>query len=122
MLKEIVQILTKHLQDELNVEFAYLFGSYADGTFSDRSDVDVALYLKKVDFDTQLKMNFDLSKLLKKDVDLVVLNKTRNLYLLDDILQKGVLLKDSDKRVDFELKKHHQILDYKEFKKSIDAA
>ena len=122
MLKEIVQILKKHLKDESDVEFAYLFGSYADSTFNDRSDVDVALYLKETSFDNQLKINFDLSKLLKKDVDLVVLNKTRNLYLLDDIIQKGIILKDADKRIEFELKKHHEILDYKEFKKSIDAA
>jgi len=122
MSKDIVQILKKHLKDESDVKFAYLFGSYADGTFSDRSDVDVALYLKETDFDTQLKINFDLSRLLKKDVDLVVLNKIRNLYLLDDIIQKGIVLKDCDMRIDFELKKHHQILDYKEFKKSIDAA
>jgi len=122
MLKEIRQILVKEFEKEPNIEFAYLFGSYADDTFSERSDVDVALYLKETDFDTQLKINFNLSRLLNKDVDLVVLNKTKNLYLLDDIIHKGVLLKDSEKRVDFELRKHHQILDYKEFKKSIDAA
>ncbi len=122
MLIEIEQILINRLQNEPDVEFAYLFGSYVDGTFNDRSDVDVAIYFKKIDFDTQLKINFNLSRLLNKKVDLIVLNKVKNLYLLDDIIQKGVLLKDSEKRVDFELKKYHQILDYKEFKKSIDAA
>jgi len=101
---------------------AYLFGSFADGSFNDRSDVDLALYLKKVDFDTQLKISFDLSKVLKKDVDLVVLNKAKNLYLLDDIIQKGIVIKDSDKRVDFELRKHHQFLDFVEFKKRIYVA
>jgi len=122
MLKEIQQSLIKELQDDANIEFAYLFGSFADGSFNDRSDVDLALYLKKVDFDTQLKISFELSKVLKKDVDLVVLNKAKNLYLLDDIIQKGIVIKDSDKRVDFELRKHHQFLDFVEFKKRIYVA
>ena len=122
MLKEIQQSLIKELQDDANIEFAYLFGSFADGSFNDRSDVDLALYLKKVDFDTQLEISFELSKVLKKDVDLVVLNKAKNLYLLDDIIQKGIVVKDSDKRVDFELIKHHQFLDFVEFKKRIYVA
>jgi predicted nucleotidyltransferase len=122
MLKDIQQSLIKELQSDTNVEFAYLFGSFADGSFNDRSDVDLALYLKKVDFDTQLKISFELSKVLKKDVDLVVLNKAKNLYLLDDIIQKGIVVKDSDKRVDFELRKHHQFLDFVEFKKRIYVA
>ena len=122
MLKEIQQSLIEELQSDTNVEFAYLFGSFTDGSFNDRSDVDLALYLKKVDFDTQLKISFDLSKVLKRDVDLVVLNKAKNLYLLDDIIQKGIVIKDSDKRVDFELRKHHQFLDFVEFKKRIYVA
>ena len=121
-MREILKVLTEELASDSNVEFAYLFGSYADGTYNDRSDVDIAVYLSQSDFDTQLKVSFNLSSAIKKDVDLVVLNSVKNLYLLDDILQKGKLLKDSNKRIEFELKKHHQILDYKEFKKSIDAA
>ena len=116
------KLLEKKLQTMPNVKFGYLFGSYADGSFTQRSDIDIALYLDDYSFDNQLRISSDLSYALKKDVDLVVLNSARNLYLLDDILQKGILLKDSEIRVDFELKKHHQILDYKEFKKSIHAA
>ncbi len=111
------------LQNDTNVEFAYIFGSYADNTFTDRSDVDVAVYFKEYNFDIHLSLSFRISQATTKDTDLVVLNKAKNLYLLDDILRKGVLLKDDeDKRIDFELLKHHQILDYKEFKKSINAA
>ena len=120
--KEAKQIAKKILEKNSNVKFAYLFGSYADNSYNERSDIDIALYLDDYSFDKQLSISFDLSHALKKNVDLVVLNSAKNLYLLDDILQKGILLKDGEKRVEFELKKHHQILDYKEFKKSIDAA
>ena len=115
-------IVQKLLQNDSNIEFAYLFGSYNDGSYDERSDLDIALYLNDYSFDKQLSISFELSKALEKNVDLVILNSVKNLYLLDDILQKGTLLKDNEKRVDFELKKHHQILDYKEFKKSIHAA
>ena len=116
------KLLEQKLKEIPNVEFGYLFGSYSDGSFHDRSDVDIALFLDDYSFDEQLSVSFELSRVLQKDVDLVVLNSVKNLYLLDDILQKGILIKDSKIRVEYELKKHHQILDYKEFKKRIYAA
>ena len=111
------------LQNDANVEFAYIFGSYADNTFTDRSDVDVAVYFKEYNFDIHLALSFKISQITTKDTDLVVLNKAKNLYLLEDIIQKGILLKDDeDKRIDFELLKHHQFIDFIEFKKRIYAA
>lgn len=116
------ELIEKKLKDMSNVEFGYLFGSYADGSFTKKSDVDVAVYLRDFSFDEQLSVSFELSRVLKKDVDLVVLNSVKNIYLLDNILQKGILIKDGELRIDFELKKHHQIIDFKEFKKRIYAA
>lgn len=117
-----IELLEEKLKDMPNIEFGYLFGSYADGSFTQRSDVDVAVYLGNCSFDEQLSASFELSRVLKKDVDLVVLNSAKNLYLLEDIITKGLLLKDADKRIDFELKKHHQFIDFIEFKKRIYAA
>jgi predicted nucleotidyltransferase len=105
-----------------NILFAYLFGSYAENKADVHSDVDIAVYMKDISLDNQLEVNFELSKLLKKDVDLVVLNSVKNLFLLESIFQKGILLKDSQNRLDFELLKEHDILDYKAFKKYLDAA
>jgi len=118
----LIDLVKKVLQQDSNVEFAYIFGSYVDKTFTQRSDVDVAIYFKNYTFDKHLELSFKISKVTLKDTDLTVLNKAKNLYLLEDIISKGVLLKDSEKRVDFELNKHHQYLDYIEFKKRINAA
>jgi hypothetical protein len=60
--------------------------------------------------------------LIKKEVDLVVLNDVKNLFLLEAVFKEGKLLKDSPLRVDFELSKEHDILDYKELKRVINAA
>ena len=120
MLRDLVK---KVLQNDSNVLFGYIFGSYADGSFDDNSDVDVAVYFKEYTLDAHLDLIHNISKETLKETDLTVLNKAKNLYLLEDIITKGKLLKDDgDKRIDFELRKHHQYLDYIEFKKRIDAA
>jgi len=108
------------------IEFAYLFGSYAKNNQTSKSDVDIAVYLKKEhnNFDTKLSIHHRLEIVLKKDVDLVVLNSAKNFYLLEDIFDDGIVIKESknDKRLLFELQKEHEILDYKAFKRMLDVA
>lgn len=120
--------LQKKLQSVLHnipeVEFGYLFGSYATKEATSRSDVDVALYLKQDDFNSKLAIHHELQKALHKEIDLVVLNRIKNFDLLQDILDKGVVVKEStdDRRVMFELAKEHEIKDYAVFKKVNDVA
>ena len=118
---EIVEVLKNLLKEEDSVLFGYLFGSFANGNYSENSDIDIALYLKKDSLDERLELIYRLSKSLRKDVDLLVLNDVKNIYLLDDVLQNGILIKDGSKRVYFELKKEHEILDFKAFRSFIDA-
>ncbi len=120
--KKLKNILEQELKKNSNIIFGYLFGSYADGSYNDRSDIDIALFLNDNSFDAQLSISFELSRTLKKNIDLTVLNTIKNLYLSEDILNKGIIIKDSDKRIDFELKKHHQFIDFIEFKKRINVA
>jgi uncharacterized protein len=117
-----IDLLKEKLDTFANVNFAYLFGSYANGTQKDKSDVDIAVFLNKNDLDSQLQLNYELSKLLKKDVDLVILNNVKNLFLLESIFKDAIVLKESQKRIDYELRKEHDILDYKAFKRMINAA
>ncbi|CAA6817947.1 MAG: Unknown protein [uncultured Sulfurovum sp.] len=107
-------------QDE--VQFAYLFGSYAKGDHTNKSDVDIAVYLRDTSLDSRLEVHHALEVLLKKKVDLVVLNDVKNMYLLEAILRDGILLKDADERAFFEVEKNHAIIDFKNFKRYIDAA
>ena len=41
---------------------------------------------------------------------------------MEDILKNGIIVKDADERFDFEFIKEHDILDYKAFRRYIDAA
>ncbi len=118
----IVQILQKELENIDNVEFGYLFGSYAKGQQNQNSDIDLALYLKDDSIDNILQINYILSKKLKIQTDILVLNSAKNLFLLDSVFREGKVVKESPSRIDYELKKEHQILDYKAFKKGLDVA
>ena len=119
---ELFDELKTILQKKSEVRFGYLFGSYAKGEADDKSDVDIALFLDKTDLDTQLQIHYELSKYLQKEVDIVLLNSVKNLFLLESIFKEGIVLKDSPYRLEYELQKEHEILDYKYFKKMIDAA
>lgn len=92
------------LQDE--VEFAYLFGSYAKGSYTDKSDVDIAVYLTDTSLDNRLEVHHLLEVLLKKKVDLIVLNDVKNMYLLEAILRDGIVIKDEEGRAFFEVEKN----------------
>ena len=104
------------------VKFAYLFGSYANQTYTDKSDVDIAVYLSDISLDTRLEVAHALEVSLQKNVDLVVLNDVKNMVLLEAILKEGIVVKDADERIYFEVERHHAILDFKHFKRYIDAA
>lgn len=114
--------LTTTLSSFDNVTFAYLFGSYAKDEQTRKSDVDVAVFLQNTSLDAQLELNYQLSKQFKKKFDLVILNQTKNLFLLDNIFRDGILVKEHKDRFDYELKMQHDILDFKAFRKYIDAA
>ncbi|WP_421716471.1 type VII toxin-antitoxin system MntA family adenylyltransferase antitoxin [Arcobacter arenosus] len=121
-MKQIQKKLIEYLKNKSDVKFGYLFGSYAHNKYTDNSDLDIALFLENYSLDTQLEISFELSKILKLEVDLVILNHIKNIYLLEDILNNGILIKDNEQRIDFELIKEHDILDFKAFRKLIDAA
>ena len=115
-------ILKKALQDNDNILFAYLFGSQTNGTATDESDIDIAIFFQENSLDAKLSIIHELQKLLHKEIDLVSLNEVKNIFLLDDILTHGIVIKDHDDRLYFEVRKEHEILDFKEYMRYIDAA
>jgi UDP-N-acetylenolpyruvoylglucosamine reductase len=58
-----------------------------------------------------------LCRVLKRnDIDVIVLNTTTNIVLLDEIIRGGIVLvdRDVDLREEFEQKILHQAIDFKE--------
>jgi predicted nucleotidyltransferase len=122
-----IETVKKTVNSFKEIVFAYLFGSYADDTFSVRSDIDIAVYLAKElnTFDTKLMIHHQLEIRLQRDIDLIILNDIRNYNLLQEILDNGILIKDSvpqEMRMLYELDKQHEILDFQAFQRMIYAA
>lgn len=86
--------LSKMMETFATVEFAYLFGSSADGTHAPLSDIDIAVYFKEGCDLSQLKMDLlgRINHFLETDeVDLVVLN-TAPISIAGRVLLKRKLL------------------------------
>lgn len=98
----------------------YLFGSQATGEATEHSDLDLAVLLKPDAARDAASHRFTLfaecSRALKRnDIDLVILNTTKNLILQDDIIRTGIVLysNDTDARIDYELKTQHLAIDFR---------
>jgi uncharacterized protein len=109
-----------------DVAAAYLFGSRANGGAGPLSDVDLAVLLTVYDpclsGEIKLQLYADCSRALKRnDIDIVILNQTRNLFLLDEVARNGVLLFDRDpsSRQEFEFKVIHDAIEFREHRMKI---
>ncbi len=109
--KELVEKLRTFFAEQEGVEFAYLFGSMATGRAYKLSDVDIAVMCRK-SCDIMHLMTRLSQVLMFEEVDIVDLSRTNNLRLIKEIIQKGILLKDSPKREEWELQKYHLALDF----------
>ena len=113
------EILHKVFVKYGKVAFAYLFGSVATEDQTVLSDIDIAIYLKKgtrFSFNDTLQFHGDCCRVLKRnDVDVLVLNKVRNLILLEDIICNGQSIYNTDPILlnDFELNTLHIAKDFK---------
>ena len=117
MVQEIVEKITNYLNSDNIISFAYLFGSYAKGKEKHSSDIDIAIYLFDISaethFDYKMKIKFKLEDILKKQVDIVVLNFAPPL-LKNQVFRYGKLLKCIDKSFmnNFKIKSFYQYCDY----------
>ncbi|WP_333654130.1 type VII toxin-antitoxin system MntA family adenylyltransferase antitoxin [Dissulfurispira sp.] len=115
--KELSEKLTAIFHRIEEVEFAYLFGSFARGDEFPFSDIDIAVYLsRKASLADELKLYSIIGRELKHDnIDLVILNNTNNIILLEDIVRYGKVVCDRNpsSRESFELRVLHDAIDFK---------
>lgn len=100
------------------VQFAFLFGSQAEGRSISSSDLDIAVFFgqgtAQQRFQKRLNLQHDLNQLFDDPVDLQVLDDVRSLSLRHDVVSQGRLIFEcnTSKRIDFELK---TMRDFEEF-------
>ncbi len=112
-IKEKIQ---SRLKEEDEISFAYLYGSFARSEETEKSDIDVGIYLEGDDLDSLLigDLTADLEQEIGIDIDIRVLNH-RSLTFLHQVLKKGELLfsRDEKRRVEFESWVYDRYLDFK---------
>ncbi len=115
--KDLSEKLTTIFRRIEKVEFAYLFGSFARGDDFPFSDIDIAVYLSgKASLDDELRLYSIIGRELKHDnLDLLILNNTNNIILLEDIVRYGKVIYDRNPslRESFELRVLHDAIDFK---------
>jgi uncharacterized protein len=90
-----LELLCKERNDLLLV---FLFGSCAGEHMRPSSDVDIGILFKTFpDRDAIVELTADLSSILKREVDLVVLNQASPVLKMQ-ILKTGILLYASDRK------------------------
>ena len=86
--KELTNLFDEQYKDK--IEFCYLFGSYAKGYATEKSDVDLcaATSLTGLDF---VGLSEDIRNLLHKKIDLIRFNTLAdNLALINEIMKDGI--------------------------------
>lgn len=110
--KEFVEKISK----DFPIKFAYLFGSFATGTFNNMSDVDIAVMFEEdipaLDEAILRGLLMEEGKaLFKRDVDIVNLENA-NIFLKYSIIKDGIILKDHEERSLFEASVLREYLDF----------
>ena len=125
-----VERIIKVLENEPEVLFGYLFGSYAKGTQDEKSDIDIAVYLKDEIilerdplYPSRLAIKIEKTLDTGKTADVRVLNGS-TLRFRSQVLRYGKLLhsKDEKKRIEFETSSLLQYYDFKPHLEMYDAA
>ena len=107
------------------VKFAFLFGSANTKYFHKKSDIDIAVWIKKnpisVNEIIDLKYHTEKSINFEHDIDLIILNDA-DLIITNQIITKGeIIINNEPKFTDnFILSRRSMYLDFKIFRKNLE--
>jgi len=118
--------LRKLFEEDSRVQVAYLFGSRSRGSYTSKSDTDIAVLLSELPenmLDYYLSSIDMLSTVLGDRVDLVVLNTASSL-LRHQVLKWGRVIysRDETVRVKFEARSEREYLDFNWYRERYDKA
>ncbi|MDK2806270.1 nucleotidyltransferase domain-containing protein [Thermoanaerobacterium sp. CMT5567-10] len=109
-----LSILKEFFKDREDIIMAFLFGSVAKGKSMKESDIDIAVYFKNYDEKLVFKLWNDLEDLLKKDVDLVVLNIANATIAWEALRGKKIVVNDENFYLNYMLNVSMEAEDFRE--------
>ena len=113
--EDTIRKLTYIFMNDENIQFAFLFGSYARRNHKKRSDLDIAIFLENPPEGLDLLYFINrLSDLSGREVDLVVLNNA-SAFLRHQVMKYGIPLVIKT-RVLYRKFRERTISDYSEYK------
>lgn len=122
---EMIKALKGYFEKRDDVVMAFLFGSYARGISHRESDVDIAVYfrpksgyLEWEEFDIKYEAEdtvwLDVERLLKRNVDLIILNRARSTIAQSAINGIPIIIKDRGLYLDFMLRVTSEAEDFRQ--------
>ncbi|MEW6606090.1 MAG: nucleotidyltransferase domain-containing protein [bacterium] len=115
--KSKIEELRRYFEKRNDVCLAFLFGSQAKSVFCQESDVDLAVYLNDTSMETQIWL--DVERIVKKEVDLIILNRAKPIISWEAIRGIPLIIKDDRLYLNFLLEVSWEAQDLIEF--NIDA-
>ena len=95
-MEEMKAILEKYFSQKDEIDTVILFGSFANGKFNEKSDVDIALHsCEELDFEKLAQMQTELSLLCGREIDLADLSKAEGVFLCQ--IMRGMKIKFTPK-------------------------
>lgn len=100
---EYLETLKDFFKDKDYILMAFLFGSAAKGKQTKESDIDIAVYLKNYDESMVYSLWNQLEDLLKRDVDLIILNNANATIAWEAIRGQKIVIKDEQLYINYML-------------------
>ena len=109
---DVIEGLKQYFDQRKDIAFAFLYGSQANGTATRLSDVDIAVYFyprerhplefeREIFYETENQIWGDLQRILKKEVELLVLNRVSASVSASAIRGIPLVIKDWGLYIDF---------------------
>ena len=103
---QIIENLNEYIANK--VEFALLFGTLVTDRFTEKSDVDLAIYLKEYEkkslpFSKKMEIINEISSAIGRDVDIIFLNESDPIITMQ-VLANGELILNNNHHVFYQFK------------------
>ncbi|NOZ83616.1 MAG: nucleotidyltransferase domain-containing protein [Epsilonproteobacteria bacterium] len=96
----IIDKISELIKNDSDILFAYIFGSFAES--DEFSDIDIGIYTKDAaGIKMEFKLENEIEKMVKIPIDVRIINNAPISFVYN-VLNDKILIKDDEKRADFE--------------------